>query len=79
MDGAGVQDALIIPVTPHLEPVPVPAKASRRAEQPALHPDLVHCGGLCVQDVCWGCSQGQHLIGREQQGSGLSRLRGMAL
>ena len=51
----------------------------RQAEQLVLHPNLVHCGGLCVQDVCWRCSQGQHLIGREQKGSGLTRLRGMAL
>lgn len=67
---------LLLTLSPSLS---LQRQAGKRAEQPALHPDLVHCGGLCVQDVCWGCSQGQHLIGREQQGSGLSRLRGMAL
>lgn len=66
--------------SPWARPYPCKGKqASRQAEQLALHPNLVHCGGLCVQDVCWGCSQGQHPLGREQKGSGLSRLRGMAL
>lgn len=60
----------IVPITPHLEPIPVPAKASKQAEQLAL---ASKSGSLCwgLRVMFAGLFSESALIGRSRRGGSL--------